>query len=325
MPHLSAEQIRRLATFPDVLRELVFGELAAGNQIIEMSGGFPAPPAGALLKLARRVTTRVRASGDGVYFRERNSSLWSGEFTDEQRFFFVMEPPDPPPEEPDMNSIRARAGAATQPASLPAIATSASAEAPSSAVERFRASMTMDFEKWHDGIGYSVEAITHATPAERAQIESLLLSRAISDWRDVEALALLNTPDAREALRHASQSTDCVVALAVAEHAPDLVSEELRIATLVAALEREGMDSGLSQVLDQVAVFHPPPVVDALFRGVIERNGATAMHFAAMLLFIHGQATTSFDWDQRPFLLQFHTEDTVERATAFGALRAKIM
>jgi len=90
-------------------------------------------------------------------------------------------------------------------------------------------------------------------------------------------------------------------------------------------LEREGMDSGLSQVLDQVAVFHPPPVVDALFRGVIERHGATAMHFAAMLLFIHGQATTSFDWDQRPFLLQFHTEDTVERATAFGALRAKIM
>lgn len=322
---LSEVQHRRLAAFPHVLRELVKCELAAGNEIIEMSGGFPAPPAGDLLKLARCVTTRARASGDGVYFRERNSSEWSGEFTDEHHFFFVMEPPGPPPPEPDMNAIRARANAAIQPTALPTTPTASATEALTSVVERFRASMTMDFDKWHDGLGYKVDLIAQATPDERTHIESLLLGRAVTDWRDVEALAVLNTSNARAALRRASQSADHRVASAVADYAPELVSDDQRIATLVAALERADMDSGLSQALDQVAAFHPPPIVDVLFHGLLERDGATAMHFAAMLMFIHGHAETSFDWEQRPFFLHFNTDDAVARAAACRELRAKIL
>lgn len=104
---LTADQQRELSPFPPVLRALLAAEFAAGNTIVEIGHSFPAPPAGAYVKLANRVSTRARESGDGVDFYERNGSSYSGEFTDTKRFYFVLEPPNPPPPEPDMDAIRA--------------------------------------------------------------------------------------------------------------------------------------------------------------------------------------------------------------------------
>lgn len=104
--NLTPEQQHELAAFPPPLRTLVEAELAAGNTIVEIGHSFPAPPAGAYFKLARKVTTRPRTSVDGLDFYDRNTSLHSGEFTDTRRFHFVLEPPNPPPPEPDMDAIR---------------------------------------------------------------------------------------------------------------------------------------------------------------------------------------------------------------------------
>lgn len=93
-------------SFPPVLRALLDAEIAAGNALVEIGHGFPAPPVGAYIKLAQPITTRTRASGDGIVFYDRNSSIYSGEFTDAKRFFFILEPPHPPPPEPDMDAIR---------------------------------------------------------------------------------------------------------------------------------------------------------------------------------------------------------------------------
>lgn len=103
---LTPEQQQELARFPAPLQALIAAELAAGNALVELGGGHPAPPVGACAKLARKVTTRARATGDGLSFYERSSSSHSGEFTDAQRFFFVLEPPNPPPPEPDMDALR---------------------------------------------------------------------------------------------------------------------------------------------------------------------------------------------------------------------------
>ncbi len=103
---LNAEQQKELAQFPSALRALVEAELAAGNTIDEIGHSHPAPPVGAYIKLAKKISTRPRASGSGLSFYERNSSLYSGEFTDAKRFFFVLEAPNPPPPEPDMDAIR---------------------------------------------------------------------------------------------------------------------------------------------------------------------------------------------------------------------------
>lgn len=104
--NLTPEQQTELAKFPAPLRTLVEAEVAAGNSIAEVGHSFPAPPAGAYFKLKNKVTTRPRASSDGVSFYERNSSIYSGEFTDSKRFYFILEPPNPPPPEPDMDAIR---------------------------------------------------------------------------------------------------------------------------------------------------------------------------------------------------------------------------
>ena len=78
---LTARQNQVLNLFPKDLYRLVHAELSAGNSIVEVGHSFPAPPAGDYVKLANVVSTRPRASGNGLTHRERNSSDSSGEFT----------------------------------------------------------------------------------------------------------------------------------------------------------------------------------------------------------------------------------------------------
>jgi hypothetical protein len=299
---------------PQALRSLVEAELAAGNEIVEVGHSFPAAPVGCYVKLARPVSTIPRASSEGIDFFDRNTSTYSGEFADAKRHFFVLEPPNPPPPEPDMDAIRE---ASNRPRPQPEPTSD-------SAIDRFRRSMTMDYEKWHDGIGYDIDIIRNATPKELVEIEQFLLDRPVSDWRDVEALAAIDSPRTRNVLLKTLRHPDHKVRTAVADYAPHLVSDGERTAALVAALEDAELYGGLSQALDQVESFHPPRVVDALFGGLLKRDGGTAVQFAAMLMFIHGKAATAFDWDQRPFFLLFHTEDREDRRRHFCELCAKI-
>lgn len=104
--NLPADQAKALASFPAALRNLVHDELAAGNQVVSIGPGHPAPWIGALLRLAKPVTTRPRQSDAVLSFHCRNSSSHSGEFTDRDKTFWVLEPPLPPPEPADMDAIR---------------------------------------------------------------------------------------------------------------------------------------------------------------------------------------------------------------------------
>lgn len=338
-----AEFAARIAAFPAVLRELIDAELAAGNTIVEVASCFPAPPAGAYAKLAKRITTRPRTGTDALDFYERDTSIYSGEWTDAKRFYFVIEPPNPPPAEIDMDAIRegriTAAAAASAPAqrarTKPGEANQLRAGAdgatgsvddadPDSVVHRFAASMNIDYEKWHDGIGYDRTLLPQATPAELQAIERILVPRARSDWRDVEALAALDTPAARRALTAAMKNGNAEIRAAVLRHAPELVSRDERVAALLAALETAEFYGGLSQALDEVGEFHPPEIVTALFRGVLERKGDVAIHFAAMLMFIHGKANSPFDWNHRPFFLRFGATNREERRALFRELCARV-
>jgi hypothetical protein len=309
------EQHRKeIEAMPAELRRLVEEELAAGNEIVEVGHSYPAAPVGCYVKLARPVSSRPRASSEGIQFFDRNSSIYSGEFADEKRYFFVLEPPKPPPPEPDMDAIRAGAQPSAQPLTPPS----------SIALGRFVESMEIDYGKWHDGVGYDLDIIRNATPEELVEIERLLVNRPVDDWRDVEALAAIDSPQARVALARALRQGDHRVRTAVLEHAPHLVTEGERVASIVATLEQADFFGGLTWAIDHVETFHPPAVVDALFRGLLKREGEVAVHFAALLMFIHGKATSSFDWDQRPFFLKFNTEDAAERERLFRELCERI-
>jgi len=89
---IPAEFEKQFAKFPECLRKLVEAEIADGNSILEIRGGFPAAFCGDCLKLARQVAACRRESVGGVKFYERNNSDYFGEFTTEDRHFFILEP-----------------------------------------------------------------------------------------------------------------------------------------------------------------------------------------------------------------------------------------
>jgi hypothetical protein len=345
---IATEYQKDFDAMPSALRGMLEAELAAGNSIVEVGHSFPAPPAGAYFKLAKMISTRDRKSDTKISFYDRRMPSYSGEFTDAKRFYFILEPPHPPEPEPDMNAIRAEREARQRAADAKLYETQrtrkpsrrkqkevghqASPLPPKPALpkreptlmERFRDSMVMDYEKWHDGIGYDLALIKKATPEELVEIEDILISGGVNDWRDVEALAALGSPRARALLRKTLKRGKSQLATAVTEYAPDLVSEDERTETLVAALEVAKTYEGLTQTLFQVETFHPPRVIDALLRGVLRRDGETAVYLAAMLMFVHGKAKSAFDWDHRPFYLQFNTNNQREREALFRELCGKL-
>lgn len=193
-----------------------------------------------------------------------------------------------------------------------------------SAFERFLTSMAPDQDKWRDGIGYDLAALEAMTAEERSQIESRLLARDPPDWRDLEALVLLDTPAARHALRQALRHADPAVRGAALRYGGDLLSEGERLLGIRRALQEATFFNGLSEALEAVETFHPPQVIDLLLRGLLEREGEVAVHLAALLSFLHGQAAEPFDWDQRPFFLRFSEEDRALREAAFRDLCARI-
>jgi hypothetical protein len=193
-----------------------------------------------------------------------------------------------------------------------------------SPLSRFVNSMEIDYEKWHDGIGYDLEALKEATIREREAIESILLDKKSRDWRDIEALAILNTPRARSTILRALLGDNNEVNMAVLRFAPELVSNEVKTRVLVKALKSASFFDGFSLTLNIVGEYHPEEVVEELFHGLIDREGEIAVHFAAMLFYIYGKAETIFDEGHRDFFLKFDTPILSERNLVFKVLCKKI-
>ena len=189
-----------------------------------------------------------------------------------------------------------------------------------SPIRRFEKSMEINYEKWHDGVGYDIEAIGTASPAEKKAIEQMLIQHKPRDWRDIEALAKIGTKRAREAIKEAIKDPNPDVRVAVTRFSPDLVSDDERTKSIVDALQHAELFGGLSQVLDNVEEYHPTEVKEALISGLLNREGEIAVLYAAMLFYLYGKAKEPFDMKQRPFFLRFNTENREERVEVFREL-----
>ena len=302
------------------LRSLLDAELAAGNRIKRVQPGDPAPSDGVCVMLAKPVSTRARASGNVLTFWLESSSEYKASFTDQDARTFILEAPlESDGAYPDMDEIleEANHGSAVSVDSPPRAPIDMSNW---SIVDQFRAGMRVDYEMWHDGVGYKLELLNGATDIEKAAILKMLAPP--NGWRDVEALAALDFDGARAALRKALQSGNAEVRAAVLSHAPSIASDTERSETMLRALNPGPFLHDLSSVLDQVVDFHPPEIVNALFRGLLARTGDIATNYAAMLAFVHGKADSTFDWNLRPLFLKFNTDDGAERTQAFHELCA---
>ncbi len=319
---LPDDTLAEIVNLPAPLRRVVEAELEAGNEIAEVFGGHPVPPVGVGVRLVRPLSVPLTSTTTEV--RPCQFPAWDGSrgYSDEPKHNFVLGPPDTPSDPPSMDEIRDAVSQQHLPDEQPPRPTAATA--PDSPLDRFEKSLQIDYEKWHDGVGYDLDAIREASEAERASIEILLIQRGPRDWRDIKALAVLNSPRTRKTLRSAITSHNHEIALAVARHAPELVDESVRTTIIVRGLKGATFYGGLSQALAQAEDYHPAPVIDALFHGTLRRDGGVAVHFAAMLMFLHGQAETNFEMDQRPFFLTFRTQDPTARKAAFRKLCRKI-
>jgi hypothetical protein len=196
--------------------------------------------------------------------------------------------------------------------------TTASARSSSSLpLQRFEKSMVIDYEKWHDGIGYDLEAIKLASPTERKAIEQILIHHSPRNWRDIEALAQINTVSSRKTIMKAMKDPNPDVRIAVTRFTPNLVTKTERSQSLIKALESAEIFGGLSQTLDDIEEYHPLKVKKALIKGLLSREGEVATLFAGMLFYIYGKGEEAFDMKQRPFFLRFNTENREERVQAF--------
>jgi len=201
----------------------------------------------------------------------------------------------------------------------PLLARSALAE---TAIARFERSLLIGYEQWHDGVGYDVAVLRELSDRERQGIEARLTPP--DGWRDVEALAVLaslGSDSARAELRRVGTSGSSETRLAVMRYAPQFVDDSARAAALVEALDSATAFDSFTTTLEQVAAFHPRPVIEALWRGLETRQGDVASHYAGMLAFLHGKAESSFDWALRPLLLEFKTENAAARRAAVQKLR----
>jgi hypothetical protein len=191
----------------------------------------------------------------------------------------------------------------------------------SAAFDRFMASTDIDYEKWHEGESYDLDALRALDPDERFRVEQWLLVRADKDWRDLEGLLALGTDEARAAVVNELRNGKLEQRL----HAARLLEDDATLAAdidaaAVAGLESAVLYGGLSVALDLATTRRTPALIAALFRAALRDEGEAAVHAAARLAFIHGKAKEPFDWDVRPLFLRFHTPDCAAKEAAFRDL-----
>ena len=197
---------------------------------------------------------------------------------------------------------------------------------PSEAYQLFLDSMVMDFDKWHDGIGYDLEVLGRLGPEERDSIEELLIKnlKEAGDWRDVEALVALGTPSARAAVDQARFHSNRRVrkyALRIALgswHAKDATEEER------AELEQQVVQAEAHGDYELAELMPTMRVKKALLDSTREADSVTRVNAAAFLLYLCGQASEPFDWSQRPFFLLFGDDDPKMLQLAWNHLRKRI-
>jgi len=334
-----AEQVARL---PASLKQLLDAELAAGNTVNSLENGVGPDKGKAVLILERPFKTKTTDAPAGVLYRHiEKKDLNIYEFYVEGEPVSIitarfkpmkLQPLGPGPENPTAAHVermkqrakeeeeaaaQRRAEAAKPPPAEMAPIIRRGSDNP---LDRFLASMVINYEMWHDGLSYDLEMLDKLGGEDLKVAELALTNHSPRDWRDIEALARIDTPTARKAVVAGLHDADPAVRRAAREHAAEEEDPGEREGLLIHSLENHLIFGGLSQSLDEVEDFHPPAVIDALFRGALNRDGEAAVHFAAMLFFLHGKADEPFDWNHRPFFLKFHATDRAEREKAFREL-----
>jgi hypothetical protein len=202
-------------------------------------------------------------------------------------------------------------------------------DTPTPACLRFRQSMILDYEKWKEGTPCDLPALAEITSDERILLADEICQLATLDWRDVEALRVLATPNAISRIaKCAEEQTD---GAGIEAFVDDIQrqgwtpSVERRF---VEKLEAAGSMDGALDRLYQIAEQHPTTAVrQQLLRNARESGDPTVRYsMGAFRLFLAGHVESRyvFDAEHRPRLLDLNSEAPFAQEAALIWLEDKI-
>lgn len=191
---------------------------------------------------------------------------------------------------------------------------------------RFISSLELDYDKWHDGEGYDLEALAGIDTSERGDVVHLLASRTAT-WREIEALEQIDIPPAFMAIRRALRDSDSIVTRVAAAEALDRLGKlEAPLDEIIAReiLAFNADEDGCPRVLLAAEQHATDRVKDALLDASRKKTGC-AMHCAALLCYLVGVAKEPFDWDLRPLFLRLGADEPdADRERAYAELCALV-
>lgn len=189
-------------------------------------------------------------------------------------------------------------------------------------LKRFKDSLELSYDQWHDGEGYDLEALKQLRGSERVIAENILLSRKSSDWRDIEALDELGTEKALEKMTRALSSKQIEVRVKAAERLGrrGKVEADDMENLIIQSLDEVTFFNGMNRLLSLVEQY-PSQKVRAKIRWcAVNGNEDIRVHAAAMYHFLSGCTESSFDWEHRPLYLRFGESSKDDRELALQEL-----
>jgi hypothetical protein len=168
----------------------------------------------------------------------------------------------------------------------------------------FVASTPMDFDAWHDGRGFDLDALARMPEIEQNLVRQWLHTKLRDrqrqiELRELEAAAALGETDLLTTLtRHADPD--------VRLRAKELLKKPDDVANQVCrTLERSRSEDEVLRVLDLVSSYATPAVKAALTKRV-RKVDTTFINSAMVLLEVFGGVADA--WSERPFLFRIQSE-----------------
>jgi hypothetical protein len=192
----------------------------------------------------------------------------------------------------------------------------------SDAYEAFVASMNIGMDEWRDGIGFDINSLQKVLDSERDALVRILAERLETnpDWREIEALGVIGTRAAKEAIRRAVEHGNRETRLYAAEQLAKMDEPENLERVIIETLRMTTLGSGLSKAIDMAEKHPSPRIQDALLDLALNGNEDQRIHCAALALYLGGKAKEAFDWNHRPFFLKFGDDDRKVQIEAYTEL-----
>jgi hypothetical protein len=193
---------------------------------------------------------------------------------------------------------------------------------PTDAYSKFMTSLALDYERWHDGEGYDLEALAGIDASERGDVV-WELARREATWREIEALEQIDIPPAFMAIKRAlrdSASIDTRLAAAEALTNMDKLEDPVDAVLAREIRKLDGIEDGCSRAL-LMAEEHPTEAVKKALLAASLNRTESAMHCAGVLCYLAGVGKEPFDWNLRPLFLRLGREEPeADRKAAFKEL-----